>query len=201
VDILCEHFRECTFQSTSSGIVSTLEEKLSLLKAHWLSKMLEELLELRQTPFDSLFVRIIKQVGQGVEKQYRMRRISEWHEEPFLGLDDSAFNIWPPKPVVKLPDPTEPDTHEKKLLDVELVSPYPGVKYTLLILQIKEKTLRTVLSTDQEGSSQIIRTPTSINLHQDGFLPRYTVANLDSRGIKRWNVEVVDGRGDGQTAY
>jgi hypothetical protein len=201
VDILCEHYRECTFQSTSSGIGATLEQKLSLLKAHWLSKILGEQLGLRQTPLDSLFVRIIKQVEQGVEKQYRIRKILEWHEDLFLGLDDSVFNLWPPKPLMKLPDPTEPDTYEKKLLDVEVVSPYPDAKQTLLILQIKEKTLRTVLSTDQEGSPRIITTPTSINLHQDGFLPRYTVANLDSRGVKKWNVEVVDGRGDGQTAY
>jgi hypothetical protein len=197
IDILCFHFRECTFQSTSSGIGSTLKEKLSLLKAHWLSQVLQGALTARQNESASLSERIIKQVGQGVEKQYRLRKICHWKEEEFVGLDNCAFAIWPPKPVVKPPILTEPVGLEKKLTDVPLISPYTNQKERLVIFQVNDHTLRTVVSRSaQDGAPGIDNTEKFIDLLSDGFVPIYTVSIP-----KRWNVNITNGKSGEQETH
>jgi hypothetical protein len=202
IDILCLHFRECTFQSTSSGIGSTLKEKLSLLKAHWLSQVLQGALSARQNESASLSERIIKQVSQGVEKQYRLRKIYHWEEQEFVSLDDSAFAIWAPKPVVKPPTLTDPVGPEKEVADVLLVSRYTNQKERLVIFQVHDHTLRIVVSRSaQDGTPGTDNTVVLIDLLSDGFVPIYTVSKPDVHYDKRWNVNITYGKGGGQETH
>jgi hypothetical protein len=200
VDILCTHFRKCTFRSTSLGVGSTLEEKLSLLKAHWLHQILSKSL-LRQPPQQYPLLRqIVLQIGQGVERQYEYRQFTIWNEDEFASLEEEAFAIWPIKEVVRLPDLARPSELEKTLVDVELLSEYTDQNERFLIFQAKDTILRMVLlRTPHDGPGFTDRIQTIIDLQSDSFVPLYSVAG--KRGVPRqWTVTIAESKGR-QIAY
>jgi len=195
VDILCTHFRECTFKSTSNGIRSSIEEKLSLLKAHWLHEILSASLSRQPPQSYALLRQIVAQIGQGVERQYKYRRFATWNEDEFVSLEEDAFAIWPIKPIIKPPDLTQPAELEKELADVELASTYTEQNERLLIFQAKDKVLRMVIvRTSQDGSAVTDRIQSFIDLERDSFVPVYTVTG-SREAPQQWNVNIADSKG------
>ncbi|KAF2417527.1 hypothetical protein EJ08DRAFT_79900 [Tothia fuscella] len=201
VDILSLHFRECSVQSTSSGIPPTLEQNLSLLKAHWLVLLIETSQAFSQSRPGSLSRRMVKQIELGVEEQYKYRQITFWKAQDFEGLADSPFDIWRPRPVLKPEPATAAVGREEILANVALESRYEGHAESLIILRVSDKTIRTVLSRsykDESTSVQTIeRTEKFFDLDTDGLVPLYAIAEASER---RWNVNVDYGKG-GSVAY
>jgi hypothetical protein len=199
VDALSVHFRECTFQSTSPGIGPSLNQNLSLLKAHWLVNVLEASQSFNESRPGSLYRRIIKQVEQGVEDQYRNRGTDRWVEEEFATLNDSAFAIWPVKKVKKPLLLTEPAAREDKLVQVPLICEYQDQKEDLFIFRVKDRVLRMVRSRNsQDGSLGSQMTERFVDLHDDGLIPVYSVADPSGN---RWNLTITNGKGGGSVAH
>lgn len=199
VDALSRHYRECTFQSDSLGIGPDQKSNLSLLKAHWLYNTLETSEALIDSRPGSLFRRVVEQLGQGVEVQYKKRDITVWYDDVFSKLDSAEFAIWPIKAVLKPPVLTDPGNREEKLVQEVLNCPYPGEKQDLFIFRVNDNLLRIVESRSRVNDSTGAQmTERFIYLDEDRFIPLYAVAV--SEGDKG-AVNMTHGRGAATANY
>jgi hypothetical protein len=199
VDVLAHHFRECTFRSDSRGISPDQRSNLSLLKAHWLYKTLESSEGLEESRPGHLLRRVVEQLGQGIELQYKKRQILFWPDDAFSGLDDTAFAIWPAKEIMKPPVLTEPGPGEEKLVEESLVCPYPGEKQDLSIFRVNDNLLRTVESRSRlDGSVGSQMTERFVHLDEDRFIPVYAVARGEGN---KATINLTHGKGAGLAAY
>ncbi|KAH0556313.1 hypothetical protein GP486_005761, partial [Trichoglossum hirsutum] len=201
-DALSQHFRQSTVQAIGSGINPTVEQYLNLLKAHWLVEILSKSESFKQTRQGSLFRRIVEQVKQGIAEQYAREGISRWSEEALGALNDSAFAIWPEQRMGAPPAITEPTSREEKLAEMTLVPQYPYEKQDLVIFRVSYKTLRIVQSQtlrNQSLNQQVTeKIQTTLDLHFDGLVPRYTVAPSHE---KKWCLQITDGKGAGSVVH
>jgi hypothetical protein len=199
VDALSRHYRECTFQSDSLGIGPGLQSNLSLLKAHWLFLVIENSTAFAACRRGSLFRRIVEQLGQGIEKQYRKRDITEWSDDIFSDLDIAEFALWPVRIEPKNSVMTDPADREETLVEAPLVCHRDGERQDLVIFRANEKQLRMVESRsrldDSFGSQMMERW---IHLDEDRFIPMYAIAAGNGR---KGTVNMTHGNGARLESY
>ncbi|OCL09411.1 hypothetical protein AOQ84DRAFT_22704 [Glonium stellatum] len=193
---LYEHYRHS--MPSSELDAQTVDQYLSLLKAHWLVEALTRSKSFRDTRPGSLYRRMIAQVEQRISRQYARQDIIRYSEKELAGLNDAAFAIWPEKKVVLLPPLTEPKGREEKLIALSL-SEQPGYrKQDLIFFRVKDKILRLVLSNTFENPSlPVEQLEKTINLDHDGLVPWYTIS--PSSPTRR--IEITDGKGAGGKVY
>jgi len=216
INALILHHRQSLISTETSRSV---EQHLSLLKAHWLVEILSQSEALKQARSSHLYRRIIKQVEQRIAKQYARTDVSHYGNDALSTLEQSAFAIWPEKTVVpeqqptepmdqeeKLAElslvhqqPTEPMDQEEKLAELSLVHQPPNVKRSLFVFRVNERCLRIVDSRTPDnptlGPKELIH---YFDLKNDRLVPVYTITT--SPGAE-WNIEIVYGNGAAPVAY
>ena len=199
IDALTLHYRDSTVGSTSTDIGKDEKQNLSLLKAHWLFQTIESSASFSQSRQGSLYRRVLEQLGQQIEKQYRLLKIERWHEEEFEALDDIAWAIWPVKEPLRPEVLTDKNDREEKLVETPLVCADPDEKEDLYVFRISESTLRIVKSRHLKNPSTGPQmTERFLDLDCDGLVPFYAVAPPD-RGCHTLNV--TNGKGGGPVSY
>lgn len=195
-DALYEHYRHSMPNSEIDA--QTVDQYLSLLKAHWLVQTLINSKSFRDTRPGSLYRRMIAQVEQRISRQYARQDIIRYSEKELAGLNDAAFAIWPEKKIILPPPLTEPKGREERLIALSL-SEQPGYrKQDLIFFRVKDKVLRLVLSnTFEDPSLPVELTEKIINLDDDGLVPWYTIS--PSSPTRR--IEITDGKGAGGNVY
>ena len=194
IDALFLHYRDCTVGSTSSGIAPDIRQNLSLLKAHWLFQTIEPSASFSQSRQGSLYRRVLEQLAQRIQSQYKSLKIERWDEKDFEALDDVAWAIWPVKELPKPEILTDRNDREEKLAEVPLVCPYPDQREDLHVFRVSESTLRIVRS--RHSKNQM--TERFLDLDCDGLVPFYAVTSADR---DRYTLNMTNGKGGGSVSY
>ncbi|PGH14656.1 hypothetical protein AJ80_05837 [Polytolypa hystricis UAMH7299] len=187
MDALALHYRQSTIQQSDLGENQTIQQRLSLLKTHWLRDIICESEALRLTRSDHLYRSLIKRIEQRVAEQYERHTVDE---DELLALDQSAFAIWPEKVIPPEPLLTEPMEREEMLACASLVSPVPNEKRELLIFRVNDRMLRTVRTRPESERF--------VDLWDDGLVPLYAVSDAPR---SEWNIQIGYGRFAASLAY
>lgn len=198
IDALSLHYRECIYQSDNLGLGPSQQQNLSLVKAHWLYETLESSDALQASRPGSLFRRIVEQLGQKVESQYKKRKIHHLPDHIFVGLDDAAFALWPHIEVVQPPKLTDLGEGEVELVHVPLTSPHSTQSLELYVIRVSDKMLRIVEELSSLDGFTRNFTGHSISLNVDRFIPLYAVAlGNEDKGI----INLTHSSGAGLLSY
>ena len=195
IDAMMQHFSESTVLFSGFGSNQTIEQYVNLLKAHWLTEILSQSQELRQTQAGHLYRRAIGQFETHVAKEYARKEVIRYSEDELLRLDEDAFAIWPKR--VAIPDAPlpEPGEREEKLASVRLVDE----ERELLIFKVDDRRLRTVeIRTKKENPQFRDRIPYLFKLDTDLLVPYYTITPSPKT---EWSVVLGYDKGDTSIAY
>ncbi|KAI9694503.1 MAG: hypothetical protein M1822_000119 [Bathelium mastoideum] len=199
IDALFLHYHDSTIGSTSSDIAPDIKQSLSLLKAHWLFQTIESSPSFSQTRQGSLYRRVLEQLGQRIERQYKSLKIERWNGQDFEALGDIAWAIWPVKEPPKSETLTDKNDREEKLAEVPLACSYPDQKEDLYVFRVSEGTLRIVRSRHLKNQSVGPQmTERFLDLDRDGLVPFYAVA---PSADNRHTLNLTNGKGGGSVSY
>lgn len=177
IDALSRHYRESSIGSDRSP-----QADLSLLKAHWLHRIITASTSLQDSRAGSLARRVVDRIGRDLEVLYQQRQVLVWPEDIFSDLNQTEFAIWPLRTFPKPPILTNPAPQEERLACEEIQCPYPGQKQELFVFRVNENLLRVLDSRgpiDLSSGSQM--TNHFVNLDNDSFIPMYAIAQDHDR--------------------
>ncbi|OCK81935.1 hypothetical protein K432DRAFT_403375 [Lepidopterella palustris CBS 459.81] len=214
-DALYEHYRDSTLQFKNAEISpQTLEQYLSLLKAHWLLEALKRSNSFVEARSGSLYRIAISQIEQRIAKQYarcdesipEQERVIRFGEQELIGLEDAAFSIWTTPPKALRLTPTVPDVREEEMLRLPLAEHDVNETRELIFFRVGPTVIRLV-----DTSSRTVNDPASeglntvnsqywINIHQDGLVPWYAIREPTS-GSGKFDIELTNSRGAGAMSY
>lgn len=192
INALSLQYRQSTAQSANLEGTQTVEQYLSLLKAHWLLKNLTISKEFEALRPGHLYRRLLMQLEQGIAKQYEYARddIPRWSEDNLCELDDSYFAIWPELKIKRQPiSPESREPGEITLAKLALVPEFSAQKEELFIFKADDTALRTVHSSTPFDQSQRPRdTVRYVDLHRGGLVPLYFISNSNKQ---KWNFQII----------
>jgi hypothetical protein len=197
-EALYHHYKQSTVVNIQSGD-RTMEQYLSLLKAHWILKTLP-----RGRPFQALrpgscYPRAVGRLSELISEQYARPGLATFNEEDLRKLDNSSFLIWlvqketPPRQL------TEPDGLEEKILEISLPGSQNVRKEELLLFQRGPTTLRLARSI-VPATGPLRQESEKINTHIDRFIPLYAVPSSKS-GSPALAMKICDGKETGGSVY
>ena len=198
IDAMMQHFSESTVLFSGFGSNQTIEQYVNLLKAHWLTEILSQSDELRQTQAGHLYRRAIVRFETHVAKEYARKEVIRYSVDELLRLDEDAFAIWPKRVVIPDDPLPEPGEREEQLASVPLVATQAEERQ-LLIFKVDDRRLRTVeIRTKKENPQFRDRIPYLFKLDADLLVPYYAITTSPKT---EWSVVVGYDMGNTSIAY
>ena len=199
IKIMCYHLRRA-IKKTSEDMTPSTQQRLGLIKAHWLLTVLKSSQNFPSCP--RRYQRIVEGIEGKIELIYSTQTDVAVIDSQLATMPDEMFQIWPQKYIPPIVLPIQPSEHEEAVGSAPLIPTPHYERQNLHMIRLSSHRLR-LTSEDfphrPHPTAKVVYSSSPFNAWHDGLIPTYAITPFTAD--KTYSLQITSSKDEQAVTY